>query len=245
VTRQQRLTLVATILGSTIVFLDSTVVNVALPAIQRDLGTGLAGQQWVVEAYLLTLVALLLVGGMCAFAIAERLRRNARSQRSARYVWLAIAVFFVGLSADETSQLHERTGTVFTLMFGRVPYLTQGAWLLMLLPLIAVFYFCVVSVLRYWAGLYPKSRKLVLGGIACWTGVLIAEFVQAQLVRWSSERSLQGVLEEGLEVIGAALFVAAFIEYLRADLGKDSLERSAPPPMREARFSSSASGRSE
>ena len=62
-TRQQRLTLVATILGSTIVFLDSTVINVALPTIQEDLDTGLAGQQWVVEAYLLTLVAFLLVGG--------------------------------------------------------------------------------------------------------------------------------------------------------------------------------------
>jgi len=63
VTRQQRLTLVATILGSTVVFLDSTVVNVALPAIAEDLDAGLAGQQWVVEAYLLTLVSLLLVGG--------------------------------------------------------------------------------------------------------------------------------------------------------------------------------------
>jgi EmrB/QacA subfamily drug resistance transporter len=62
-TRRERLTLVATILGSTIVFLDSTVVNVALPAIQEDLDTGLAGQQWVVEAYMLTLVSLLLVGG--------------------------------------------------------------------------------------------------------------------------------------------------------------------------------------
>ena len=61
--RRQLLTLIATILGSTIVFLDSTVVNVALPAIQSDLDTGLAGQQWVVEAYSLTLVALLLVGG--------------------------------------------------------------------------------------------------------------------------------------------------------------------------------------
>ena len=62
-TRQQRLTLVATILGSTVVFLDSTVVNVALPAIADGLDAGLAGQQWVVEAYMLTLVSLLLVGG--------------------------------------------------------------------------------------------------------------------------------------------------------------------------------------
>jgi EmrB/QacA subfamily drug resistance transporter len=62
-TRAQRLTLVATILASTVVFLDATVVNVALPAMERDLGMGLAGQQWVVEAYLLALVSLLLVGG--------------------------------------------------------------------------------------------------------------------------------------------------------------------------------------
>jgi EmrB/QacA subfamily drug resistance transporter len=55
--------LVACILGSVVVFVDSTVVNVALPAIQRDLGGGLALQQWVVDAYLLTLGSLLLVGG--------------------------------------------------------------------------------------------------------------------------------------------------------------------------------------
>jgi EmrB/QacA subfamily drug resistance transporter len=63
VSRQQRLTLIATILGSTVVFLDSTVVNVALPAISDGLNANLAGQQWVVEAYMLTLVSLLLVGG--------------------------------------------------------------------------------------------------------------------------------------------------------------------------------------
>jgi EmrB/QacA subfamily drug resistance transporter len=63
VSRQQRLTLIATILGSTVVFLDGTVVNVALPAISDGLHAGLAGQQWVVEAYLLTMVSLLLVGG--------------------------------------------------------------------------------------------------------------------------------------------------------------------------------------
>jgi EmrB/QacA subfamily drug resistance transporter len=72
VSRQQRLTLVATILGSTVVFLDSTVVNVALPAVAEDLGAGLAGQQWVVEAYMLALVSLLLVGG----SLGDRLGRR-------------------------------------------------------------------------------------------------------------------------------------------------------------------------
>lgn len=53
----------ATVLGSGIAFLDSTVVNVALPAIENDLGGGLVGQQWTVDAYLLTLGALILLGG--------------------------------------------------------------------------------------------------------------------------------------------------------------------------------------
>jgi EmrB/QacA subfamily drug resistance transporter len=59
----KRLILVACILGSGIAFLDGTVINVALPAIQDDLGASLAAQQWVVEAYLLSLSSLLLVGG--------------------------------------------------------------------------------------------------------------------------------------------------------------------------------------
>jgi EmrB/QacA subfamily drug resistance transporter len=59
----KRLALMASIVGSGIVFLDSTIVNVALPSIRASLHGGLADQQWVVEAYLLTLSALLLVGG--------------------------------------------------------------------------------------------------------------------------------------------------------------------------------------
>jgi EmrB/QacA subfamily drug resistance transporter len=61
--RRKRFTIIATILGSTIVFLDATVVNVALPAISDELDAGLAEQQWVVESYALATVCLLLVGG--------------------------------------------------------------------------------------------------------------------------------------------------------------------------------------
>jgi EmrB/QacA subfamily drug resistance transporter len=61
--RAKRLTLIACILGSAIVFVDQTVVNVALPALRDDLGASLADQQWVVEAYLLLLGSLVLVGG--------------------------------------------------------------------------------------------------------------------------------------------------------------------------------------
>ncbi|MGI8407410.1 MAG: MFS transporter [Actinomycetota bacterium] len=53
----------ATVLGSGIAFLDGTVVSVALPAIEEELGGGLSGLQWTVDAYLVTLGALLLLGG--------------------------------------------------------------------------------------------------------------------------------------------------------------------------------------
>jgi EmrB/QacA subfamily drug resistance transporter len=55
--------LAATILASSMVFIDGTVVNVALPALQRELNASLIDVQWVVEAYALFLAALLLVGG--------------------------------------------------------------------------------------------------------------------------------------------------------------------------------------
>ncbi|HVV25514.1 MAG TPA: MFS transporter [Candidatus Saccharimonadales bacterium] len=62
-TKQQRLVLAVSILASFVAFLDGSIVNVALPAIQRDLGGGLSVQQWVVDAYLLTLGSLILIAG--------------------------------------------------------------------------------------------------------------------------------------------------------------------------------------
>jgi EmrB/QacA subfamily drug resistance transporter len=55
--------LVATILGSSLAFIDGTVVNVALPALQSNLGADISQVQWVVESYALFLAALLLLGG--------------------------------------------------------------------------------------------------------------------------------------------------------------------------------------
>ena len=61
--RDQRLILAIAVLASFVSFLDGTVVNVALPDIMRELGGELATQQWVVDAYLVTLGALILVAG--------------------------------------------------------------------------------------------------------------------------------------------------------------------------------------
>ncbi len=71
-TKQQRLILVVSILASFVAFLDSAIVNVALPAIQRELGGGLAAQQWIVDAYLLTLGSLILIAGSLSDLLGRR-----------------------------------------------------------------------------------------------------------------------------------------------------------------------------
>src|SRR5829696_6701570 len=68
----RQLTLAATILGSSLAFIDTTVVIVALPTIERELDLGLAGQQWIFLAYSLTLAALYLTGG----AVGDRYGRR-------------------------------------------------------------------------------------------------------------------------------------------------------------------------
>jgi len=69
---RRRLTLAATILGSSLAFIDATVVIVALPTIEADLDLGLTGQQWIFLSYSVTLAALYLVGG----AVGDRFGRR-------------------------------------------------------------------------------------------------------------------------------------------------------------------------
>src|SRR4030081_3292004 len=64
--RRKQLTLAATILGSSLAFIDGSLVNIALPAIQQALHADAASTQWIVNAYLLLLGALVLVGGSAA-----------------------------------------------------------------------------------------------------------------------------------------------------------------------------------
>jgi EmrB/QacA subfamily drug resistance transporter len=90
--------LAATILGSSITFIDSTVVNVALPVLQRELGTDIVGAQWIVEAYSLMLSALILVGG----SLGDRLGR--KRIFSAGIVLFAVASAVCGM-AQTTAQL--------------------------------------------------------------------------------------------------------------------------------------------
>jgi EmrB/QacA subfamily drug resistance transporter len=94
--RRKRLTLAATILGSSMSFIDGSVVNIALPAIQQALHADAVSTQWIVNAYLLLLGALVLVGGSAADLYGRR-----------RLFILGIAVFTAasiacGLAPDVT-----------------------------------------------------------------------------------------------------------------------------------------------
>ena len=87
-----RWVLLATVLGSSMAFLDATVVNVALPTIGRHLGASLGGLQWTVTAYTLTLAGLILLGG----ALGDRLGR--RRIFIVGVGWFALASALCGLA---------------------------------------------------------------------------------------------------------------------------------------------------
>lgn len=84
--------LAATVLGSGMALLDSTVVNVALPSIGREFDAGVAGLQWTANGYLLTLASLVLLGG----SLGDRLGR--RRVFLAGVVWFAAASLLCGLA---------------------------------------------------------------------------------------------------------------------------------------------------
>jgi EmrB/QacA subfamily drug resistance transporter len=100
---RKRLTLAATILGSSLAFIDATVVIVALPSIEEDLGLGLTGQQWVFLSYSLALAALYLVGG----AIGDRYGR--RRVFVAGAAAFALSSLLAGAAPDEATLIVART----------------------------------------------------------------------------------------------------------------------------------------
>lgn len=94
--RVRMLTLYATALGSALAFLDTTVVVVALPQMEKDLGLGLTGQQWVYLAYALSLSAFYLVGG----AVGDRI--GLRRTFVVGVVLFAVASLITALAPGET-----------------------------------------------------------------------------------------------------------------------------------------------
>jgi MFS family permease len=89
-----RWVLLVTVLGSGLVVLDGTVVNVALPVIGQDLGASLTGLQWIVNAYTLTLAGLLLLGG----ALGDRYGR--RRLFVVGILWFAVASLICAIAPN-------------------------------------------------------------------------------------------------------------------------------------------------
>ena len=97
-----RWVLSATVLGSGVAFLDVTVVNVALPTIGTDLDAGVAGLQWILNGYALTLASLILIGG----ALGDRFGR--RRIFLVGIVWFAAASLLCGLAPTVTTLVAAR-----------------------------------------------------------------------------------------------------------------------------------------
>ncbi|WP_326594573.1 MFS transporter [Streptomyces sp. NBC_01803] len=110
-TARGRWTLLATVLGSSVVLLASTVTNVALPHIGRDFGAGLDVLQSTVNAYMLTLAGLILLGG----SLGDRLGR--RRVFVVGVVWFAVASLLRGL-APNADTLVCGAGMLMTLRVG-------------------------------------------------------------------------------------------------------------------------------
>ena len=89
-----RWVLAATVLGSSLTFVDATVVNIALPTIGQDLDAGLSGLTWTVNAYTLTLACLILLGG----SLGDRLGR--RRVFIVGVLWFAVASMLCGLAPN-------------------------------------------------------------------------------------------------------------------------------------------------
>ena len=89
-----RWVILTTVLGSSMAMLDSTVINVALPRIGEDLGTDLAALQWTVNAYMLTLAGLILLGG----ALGDRYGR--RRVFVVGVIWFATASLLCGIAPN-------------------------------------------------------------------------------------------------------------------------------------------------
>src|ERR1700749_1337365 len=129
-------------MGSFIALLDSTVVNVALPAIEQDLGGGLAGQQWVVNAYLLVPGSLSLVAGRTWGVFGER------------------KVFSVGVAGFGVSSLLCALSPTIEILVGARAL--QGAFGALLTP-------SPLAVIV--ATFTPAERGAAIGTWTAWTGI--------------------------------------------------------------------------
>lgn len=135
----------ASVLGSGAVFLEGSVVSVAIPAIGRDLGLGIAGLQWVMNGYLLTLTALMLFGG----ALGDRASRS--------------RVFALGLVGFAVSSVGCAVAPNITLLV--VARIVQGIAGALVVP-------NSLAILE--TAFHGEARGVAIGKWAAWSGVSTA-----------------------------------------------------------------------
>jgi EmrB/QacA subfamily drug resistance transporter len=196
--------LAATVLASGMAFLDATVVNVALPTVGRELGASVAGLQWIVDAYALTLSAFVLLGGTLGDVLGRR------------------RVFIAGtLSFAATSAMCAVAPTLPALCAARA---LQGVAAALLVPgSLAI----LKSSLRpddqdravgAWAGLSGVTTAAgpLLGGwlveALSWRAIFVLNLPLAVLAAWVARRCLpaeRGSEREALDWRGAALAALA------------------------------------
>ncbi|MBD2103664.1 MFS transporter [Leptolyngbya sp. FACHB-261] len=194
--------LVATIVGSSMAFIDGTVVNVALPALQADLRASITDVQWIVEAYSLFLAALILVGGslgdhfgrrrvfatgITLFAIASMacgfsgditqliLARALQGVGGAMLVPGSLAMISVSFSGDQRGRAIGTWSGFTAIASGLGPVL--GGWLIENVSWRWIFFInlplaVIVLIVLFWR--VPESRdESVVGGLDGWGALLV------------------------------------------------------------------------
>lgn len=224
-----RWVLAATVLGSGIAFLDGTVVNIALPTIGRQFDTGTSGLQWTLDAYLVTLTALLLLGGslgdlfgrrrlfmfglmwftaasvLCGFAQSIGMLIAARALQGiggAMLVPGSLAIIAASFHADDRSRAVGAWSGLAAVSTAIAPFL--GGWLIDSVTWRAVFLInvpvAVIALVITWRWV-PESRDLDATGRPDWLGA-VAVSVALGAGAYSLIESTHGI---GAVVIGSGV----------------------------------------
>jgi EmrB/QacA subfamily drug resistance transporter len=188
VSQRQRLTLLAAILGSGVATIDGSIVNVALPSIERDLGGGLSSQQWVSNAYLLALGSLILIGGSLGDIYGER------------------RVFSVGLGAFGIFSVACALSPTIEVLIGARAL--QGAAAALMVP---------SSLAIIVAAFAPRERGAAIGSWTAWGGIaaIVGPLAGGVIVDQASWRWIFG-LNVPLVLVTLGLVVALVPDVKRA-----------------------------
>jgi len=235
--------LTATILGSSMAFIDGTVINVALPALQRSLNATVVDVQWVVEAYSLPLAALLLVGGslgdqlgrrriflmgVAIFSLASAwggfaanirqliLARAAQGIGGALLVPGSLAIIGASFRGEDRGRaIGTWSGfTAITAAIGPV----LGGWLIEQISWRAVFFLNLPIALIVWLISFrhvPESKDENANERLDWLGAVLTTFGLGLLVYGLIESSRLGFGHRFVQaaLIGGSVLLAAFLVF--------------------------------